>query len=87
MTGTACIASASAFVAPACVGPASRTVARSGVTELSMNAGTGKIKSVASFRAGVPRTSGLAGLTAADKKALANYDSAAALGIKSQVAS
>ena len=82
--GAACIASASAF-APVCVGPSARTVARNGVTGMSMNAGTGKIKTVAAFRAGVPRTSGLAGLTDAEKKALANYDAAAALGTKQQV--
>lgn len=50
--GVACIASASAF-APACLGPSTRSVARSGVTDLSMSAGTGKIKTVAAFRAGL----------------------------------
>ena len=50
--GVACIASASAF-APACLAPSTRSIARSGVTDLSMSAGTGKIKTVAAFRAGL----------------------------------
>jgi hypothetical protein len=58
------------------VGPAGRTAVRSGVTDLSMNAGTGKIKKVAAFRAGVPR---------APNVGPADYDAAAALGIKQQV--
>jgi len=41
-----------------------------------MNAGTGKIKKVAAFRAGVPR---------APNVGPADYDAAAALGIKQQV--
>jgi hypothetical protein len=75
LTGAACIASASAF-APSCVGPAARTAVRSGVTDLSMNAGTGKIKKVAAFRAGVPRATNLGPQ---------DYDAAAALGLKQQV--
>jgi hypothetical protein len=47
-----------------------------GVTSLSMSAGTGKIKVVSAARAGVPRAS-----TVGDP----NYDAAAALGLKSTV--
>lgn len=75
LTGAACIASASAF-APACVGPAARTAVRSGVTDLSMSAGTGKIRKVAAFRAGVPRATNIGPQ---------DYDAAAALGVKQQV--
>ncbi len=65
--GAACIASASAF-APAVVGPAPRA----GVCDMSMSAGTGKIKTLSAARAGVPRTQ-------FDPKSLANYDASAAL--------
>ncbi len=60
------------------VGQAPRAVARAGVCDLSMNAGTGKLKTVSAARAGVPRAQ-------FDAKSLANYDANAALGIKKEV--
>jgi hypothetical protein len=48
------------------------------VCDLSMSAGTGKIKTVSAARAGVPRAQ-------FDPKSLANYDASAALGIKKEV--
>ena len=60
------------------VGPAPRAVARAGVCDLSMSAGTGKIKTVSAARAGVPRAQ-------FDPKSLANYDASAALGLKKEV--
>ena len=47
-----------------------------GVTSLDMSAGTGKLKKVSAARAGVPR---------APTTGPADYDAAAALGIKQQV--
>jgi hypothetical protein len=46
------------------------------VTSLDMNAGTGKLKKISAARAGVPRASNIGP---------ADYDAAAALGIKQQV--
>ena len=54
---------------------------QTGVTSLSMNAGTGKIKVVSAARAGVPRAT----LSAAEQKRLASYDASAALGLQKQV--
>ena len=55
--------------------------AQTGVTSLSMNAGTGKLKVVSAVRAGVPK----AKLSAAEAKSLANYDASAALGLQKEV--
>merc|ERR1719183_1830660 len=76
----ACAASAAAFAPVGYVGLTRQ--AQTGVTGLSMNAGTGRIKVVSAARAGVPK----AKLSAADSRKLANYDASAALGIQKQSA-